>query len=598
MSSLKDLASLIMIPSLVKDGRLDTVKPLGNSIIHPDATGNNDGTDGSTPAEGNFTFTRGSNLSATRVDASQLIEKGRENLLLQSNQFDTTWTTGATLTSGQSGYNGNNAWKFASSSGGQTGVQQSVSFSNIHTFSVYAKAGSVDFIKLFVVQSGTNRTCVIDLSDGSIANDNSVSASSPAASVTSLANGWYRIEMPTNANSATFVRIRPQLSEGDDNLSVGDFIYIQDTQLEQGLVATPYIETGASTAQAGILENTPRLDYSGGATCPSLLLEPSRTNIIPYSEDFSQSTWQKQSAGVASAPIVTINYAISPDGTLNASRVIFDINGGTTSSDFSQLTDPVSTNIGDVTNSVYIKSNTASNYNMSFVNALGGSLVSIVVTPEWQRFDITGTTISTSSSFRLRLRGSESTSDSADVSLWGAQIEQGSYPTSYIPTYGVSQTRSQEAFTRTGISSLINSQKGVFFVEMAAFSSNTGTSLLSLSDGGPTNNIYIGFTSTTNQISAVLYANGSAQGGVNSFSYDVKQMNKIAVSYKPNEFKLFINGSLVGTDTNATMPNANTLNKFSSDFGQGSFKLAAELNQAIIFPTALTDSECIALTTI
>ena len=42
MSSLKDLASLIMIPSLVKDGRLDTVKPLGNSIIHPDATGNND----------------------------------------------------------------------------------------------------------------------------------------------------------------------------------------------------------------------------------------------------------------------------------------------------------------------------------------------------------------------------------------------------------------------------------------------------------------------------------------------------------------------------------------------------------------------------
>ena len=133
---------------------------------------------------------------------------------------------------------------------------------------------------------------------------------------------------------------------------------------------------------------------------------------------------------------------------------------------------------------------------------------------------------------------------------------------------------------------------------MAAFSSNTGTSLLSLSDGGTTNNIYIGFSSTTNQISAVLYANGSAQGGVNSFSYDVKQMNKIAVSYKTNEFKLFINGSLVGTDTNATMPNANTLNKFSSDFGQGSFKLAAELNQAIIFPTALTDSECIALTTI
>ena len=98
----------------------------------------------------------------------------------------------------------------------------------------------------------------------------------PEASVTSLANGWYRIEMPTNANSATFVmlRIRPHLSVSDENLSVGDFIYIQDSQLEQGLVATDYIETGASTAQAGILEDMPRLDYSGGASCPSLLLEP------------------------------------------------------------------------------------------------------------------------------------------------------------------------------------------------------------------------------------------------------------------------------------------------------------------------------------
>ena len=70
MSSLKDLASLIMIPSLYKDGELHTVKPLAdeNVIIHPDATDNNDGDDGSTPTtSSNFTFSRGSNLAATRV---------------------------------------------------------------------------------------------------------------------------------------------------------------------------------------------------------------------------------------------------------------------------------------------------------------------------------------------------------------------------------------------------------------------------------------------------------------------------------------------------------------------------------------------------
>ena len=87
MSSLKDLASLIMIPSLYKDGELHTVKPLAdeNIIVHPDATDNNDGVDGTTPStSSNFTFSRGSNLAATRVDVNGLIEKGRENLLLQS----------------------------------------------------------------------------------------------------------------------------------------------------------------------------------------------------------------------------------------------------------------------------------------------------------------------------------------------------------------------------------------------------------------------------------------------------------------------------------------------------------------------------------
>ena len=150
MSSLKDLASLIMIPSLVKDGRLDTVKPLGNSIIHPDATGNNDGTDGSTPAEGNFTFTRGSNLSATRVNASQLIEKGRENVLLQSNQFDTTWANiNSTETSGQSGYDGSNdAWILSTSASGGFIYQIANSYSGVYTFSAYAKANASNFIRL------------------------------------------------------------------------------------------------------------------------------------------------------------------------------------------------------------------------------------------------------------------------------------------------------------------------------------------------------------------------------------------------------------------------------------------------------------------
>ena len=71
MATLLETASLVMVPSGYEDGTLGSLQPL-------------DGT-------GDFTFTRGSNISATRVNEDGYIEKGYENLLLQSNSFDTTW---------------------------------------------------------------------------------------------------------------------------------------------------------------------------------------------------------------------------------------------------------------------------------------------------------------------------------------------------------------------------------------------------------------------------------------------------------------------------------------------------------------------------
>jgi hypothetical protein len=71
LQKLLNKASLIQIPSGYKDGTLYSAKP--------------------TNGDGDFTFSRGSNLAATRVNSEGLIEKGRENLLLQSNSFDTTW---------------------------------------------------------------------------------------------------------------------------------------------------------------------------------------------------------------------------------------------------------------------------------------------------------------------------------------------------------------------------------------------------------------------------------------------------------------------------------------------------------------------------
>ena len=61
------------------------------------------------------------------------------------------------------------------------------------------------------------------------------------------------------------------------------YIYIQDAQLEQGLVARDYIETTTAAVEGGITDNVPRLDYTD-SSCPALLLEPQRTNLVPNSE--------------------------------------------------------------------------------------------------------------------------------------------------------------------------------------------------------------------------------------------------------------------------------------------------------------------------
>ena len=268
MSSLKDLASLIMVPSLYKDGELHTVKPLAdeNIIVHPDATDNNDGVDGSTPStSSNFTFSRGSNLAATRVDVNGLIEKGRENVLLQSNQFDTTW--GKTLSSvigNQSGYNGSNdAWKMISgASGTYSIVSQSYSGSGVHTLSLYAKAAEWNYIALFINGSGgASKGAIFDLTTGELTN--TIFGSPISYSSNSVGDGWWRLSVTltgtiTGANIYLCEVGTSHTSNANDGSSG---IYIQDAQLEQGLVATDYIETGASTAQAGILEDMPRLDY-------------------------------------------------------------------------------------------------------------------------------------------------------------------------------------------------------------------------------------------------------------------------------------------------------------------------------------------------
>ena len=254
-------ASLMMLPTSVKDGKLYSIFP-------------QDG-------DGDFTFSRGSNLAATRINEQGLIEKGRENLLLQSNQFDNTssWSgTQVTKTGGQTGYDGSNDAWLLTSTVNYTQIIQNVSGSGIHTFSAYLKDDNIGLMQLRV--NGSSFGLInIDLTNGVITGQAGTTIIDKG--IESVGNGWHRAYIVVN-DSITSARII-------FNDLAGTSFYIQDAQLEVGLVATDYIESGATTGKAGVLEDLPRLDWSG--SCPTLLLEPQKANLINYSEAFD--SWAK-----------------------------------------------------------------------------------------------------------------------------------------------------------------------------------------------------------------------------------------------------------------------------------------------------------------
>ena len=590
MSKLFDDASLAMIPSAYKDGKLYSIRP----------------TDGS----GDFTFSRGSNLAATRVDVNGLIEKGRENLLLQSNQFDTTpWAlANTTITSGQTGYDGSSdAWLLeVATTGNARRVQQTHSSSGLQIFSVYVKAGTTDWIILYAGGLGGRYFNVSTGAQGTTFGGTPLISNIEAIGAT----GYYRCSIVVNGtNTGSF--IYPVDNDGSPNGTAGANIYIQDAQLEQGLVATDYIETGTSAAQSGILEDMPRLDYSGGASCPSLLLEPQRTNEIIFSEYFGSSEWIKRTSDGTAAPVVTDNYAVSPEGVQNASRVV--VTKPSTDNDYAVINDNkgIVKSAGDTfTSSVYLKATDASQVGKivdiyTFESGGGYKAVkSHTLTNDWVRLDsddsFSGSTgdveLLNIGKARSSAGGTTLENMATDFLIYGAQFELGSYPTSYIPTYGTSQTRSYDNPFLANVSSLIGQTQGSVLVELTRDALESYTQrVVTLSDGTSNNTIGLQLTAA-NSFSYYVTKDGVLQGLVTKTdATTANQKVKVAFAYAENDFVMYVDGVLAGIDTSGSIPAVNTI-KFQRE--SNGLHYVGLINQLSVFPTRLTNAELAALTTI
>jgi len=344
--------------------------------------------------------------------------------------------------------------------------------------------------------------------------------------------------------------------------------------------------------------NVPRIDYTGGG-CPHILAEPQRTNLVTYSEDFTQSYWSPSNTAV------TANATISPDGTTNATLLVGASQSATGT--YIRATTTSASVIGTTyTLSLYVKPKGSSKFlkfwarntdaAIAIFNLVDGTtdtpLTSTITAVDNGWFRVTTTGELLSATVAPYFYTYYSATENEGFYFWGAEIEEGSYSTSYIPTTGSTVTRNQDIFTRDGIGSLINSTEGVLFVEMAALDNDGSYRVMTISDGTTANYIALYYSPTTNNISWELKVGGAAQFSRSvSLPLGSKSFNKFAFKYKENDCKLFLNGVESDIYTSNATFTSNTLNSLFLTNGLGSLKLFGKVKQLQVYDTALTDDQ-------
>ena len=558
-------------------------------------------------SSGDFTFSRGSNLAATRVGPNGLIEKGRENLLTYSNDFSQWTKINTTTTSGQSGYDGSSdATEVSFTAGSSRAIGKGGLVTSIVNFSVYVKAGTHDVIQ-FTPSNSATTFANFDISASNPATGNT-SGLVVDSSIEDIGGGWYRCSaVLNNSGSGTmWIWIVDSLTSGRAAaVSTDGTFFVQDAQLEQGLVATEVISTGATTGKAGILEDLPRLDYSGGASCPSLLLEPSRTNNIPQSE------YIKALASVQNMTLLN-NASVNPQGLQYATEAVPTANTATHIFFKSGMGNAANT----FTQSIYAKAN---GYNFCFIRfdlptihawfdlengVVGETQSGITSTIEdagngWYRCTATLTTTQYANAVIGVSNQDGATNFAANgtssVLFWGWQSELGSYPTSYIPTMGSAVTRSLDTSSLTGVSDLIGQEQGTIIIDFKRTFKNDNYNRYLVIDDNYSSVYRTGiFILPEPSFDGKLYINvRNNSTSVFDHTYnDTTNTNlKIAVAYSSGDIDYFINGVKVNSST-TTFSFSHTLERIMIS---GSNQ---ENNQLLVFKTKLTDSECIALTSL
>jgi hypothetical protein len=560
-------ASLLLIPSGYKGGKLYAEIP--------------------TNGNGDLTWTRGSD--AFRTNASGLIQRVPWNLLQQSETFNVSpWATLAATVTANAILAPNGTLTADKIIATAVSSNHFITYSSVvqtgqFTFSVFAKSSEYSNLILQDLYTGLY-TCRYNLSLGT--------ATGTGASIENMGDGWYKCIVTYTSNGSTvsngFIG-SPTTSinyTGDGTSG----IYVWGAQLVEGTTAQTYLPTTDRL-------NFPRLDYTYGS-CPAVLLEPQRTNLVLQSNTFN-TTW-----ALFGGATITSNSTTSPDGSTNATT----LNSAGGGNDFLFQSFTV-TNAITYTVSFYIKNvnSTQSKFYIpiaafpeAIINWSGSTITSVTssgtnsftaMSNGWYRVAVTATATATGTYiFRIY---ADANNTSKSIYIYGTQLEAGAYPTTYISTTSATATRVADSFSRNNIytNGLITASGGTWFVEFRnniAYRGDAAGDGIFLRTVGDTNNFRF-YSDNTATSRIIIFKRVS---NVNSQIYTTTSDTvKIAIKWNGSTADIFANGTKVVSATSFT---ATQLEEITTSITA----VPKFIQQMALYPSPLSDTDCTTLTTL
>lgn len=371
---------------------------------------------------------------------------------------------------------------------------------------------------------------------------------------------------------------------------------------------------------AGALEtvaiNTPAIDYDPVTlACRGLSIWEARTNLLTYSQDFSNAAWTKN----APLAVGAANSTIAPDGilsgdtlsTTNAGSFYQDKTAAGTSTLTSSIYFHTSSTctrtvlclfwLGSSTQSVrvtldpstgaYVSSSESGATNLAYsINSVGGG---------WYRVTITGTGTDGANTF-ARYQVYDSVVTPNTLVAWGAQLEAGSSASPYIPTTTAQVTRAADVAVISGanFSNFYNQSKGTFVVEFDSASPTSAgyNRVFEVSDASFNVNCMILLQNNgVGNVYTAVNVSSVAQSILYTTALTANVAAKVAFSYGANDFAQSSNGAVVVTYTIGSVPTVDRL-RIGTD-NVGTSQLNGHIKRLTYYPTRLTNAQLVALST-